>query len=213
MNGGYDWNDGHSSYANDPNAPNADIINGLPSPGISLAFLSVPGATGGSGALAGGKAGYNVKSGQWVAGLETEIDWAHIAGCGTNVVANSGHTVFAIGPGVATSRLDTGTANEQVSLRWLSTIRARDGFALQNGVLLYATAGLAVGDVASQSSITTSSPFACLANPAWTGSSTTVKTGGVIGGGGEWAFTTIGPPRWSTFGTISVTSAIPLTSA
>lgn len=181
LNGGYGWNNGHSSYTNDPNAPNADIVNGLPGP-IALAFVPVPAATGGSGALAGGEAGCNVQSGQWVAGLETDIDWTHIAGSGSSVV-NSGQARFALEPNGFSNTFDTATANEQVSLRGLSTFRARGGFALQNSVLLFTTAGLAIGDVATQGSITELN-----VNGNWTGSSTVVKTGGVIGGGAEWAF-------------------------
>jgi outer membrane immunogenic protein len=78
------------------------------------------------------------------------------------------------------------TANEQVSLRWLSTIRARGGIALQDRVLLYATGGLAVGGVNSQGSVITEPgmPGAVI----WNGSNSTVKAGYVVGGGIEWAF-------------------------
>jgi outer membrane immunogenic protein len=186
LNGGYGWNSGRTSYQNDPNAPFADPINFVPDPfGFSEQYIQTPAHAGGSGALAGGGVGCNWQSQQWVVGVEADIDWAHISGSDTR----SAFGQFGTGTGgVYTSINNTGTANEQVSLRWLSTIRARAGFAVQDRILLYATAGLAVGDVATQGSVTTSSPFPGFANVAWTGSNATVKNGGVIGGGAEWAF-------------------------
>jgi outer membrane immunogenic protein len=195
VNGGYGWNDGRSEYSNDPNAPNPDIINGLPDPlGISvLSYFSTPPKAGGSGGLAGGGAGCSIQYQQWVVGLETDFDAAHISGSGTSVISNNGITQFAIGPQVFTSLLDTGTANEEVTLRWLSTIRARAGFAVQDRVMPYVTGGLAIGHIDTQGSITTSSPFPGFPSPGWVGSSSTVKAGGVIGGGIEWGFA----DRWS----------------
>lgn len=89
--------------------------------------------------------------------------------------------------GFYTSTNDTGTANERASVRWLSTVRARGGFALQQNLLLYGTGGFAFGGVSTQGSVTTSSPFPGFFNPAWSGSSSTVKVGGVLGAGLEWA--------------------------
>jgi outer membrane immunogenic protein len=186
VNGGYGWNSGHTTYRDDTNAPNADPINHVaPDPfGFTEQFIATPAATGGSGGLAGGGAGCDLQSQRWVLGIEADIDWAHISG--RNTTSTLGQ--FGVGPGAYTSINDTGTANEQVSLRWLSTFRARAGIAVQDRVLLFATGGFAVGDVNSQGSVTTSSPFPGFTNPAWTGSSSTVKAGGVVGAGIEWAF-------------------------
>jgi outer membrane immunogenic protein len=185
LNGGYGWNSGSTSYRNDPNAPFADPINFVPDPfGVPLQYVQTPSHTGGSGGLAGGGTGCNWQSQQWVVGAEADIDWAHISGTDTR----SAFGQFSTGPGgLYTSINNTVTANEQVSVRWLSTIRARVGFAVQDRILLFATGGLAVGSVNTQGSLTTSSPFPGLFNVAWTGSNSAVKTGGVIGGGAEWA--------------------------
>jgi len=191
VNGGYGWNNGHSSYTNDPNAPFADPINFVPDPfGVNVQYIATPSGTGGSGGLAGGGAGCNWQNQRWVVGAEADIDWAHISGSATR----SSFGQFSTGPGgLYTSINNTGTANEQVSLRWLSTFRARAGFAVQDHLLLYVTGGLAVGGINTQGSVTTSSPFAGFSNPAWTGSDSTVKAGGVVGGGTEWAFA----DRWT----------------
>ena len=194
VNGGYGWNSGSTSYQNDPNAPFADPINFVPDPfGFDEQYIPTPSGTDGSGGLAGGGAGCNWQIQQWVAGLEADIDWAHISGSDTS----SAFGQFSTGPGgIYTSIDNTGTANEQVTVRWLSTIRGRAGFAVQDRLMLYATGGVAIGGIDTQGSVTTSSPFPGFNNPAWTGSDSTVKAGGVIGGGAEWAFT----DRWTIKG-------------
>jgi outer membrane immunogenic protein len=184
VNAGYGWNSGNTRYI-DPNvAPNADPINF-----VGTLDLSIPTPRPrGSGWLGGGGAGCNWQSKQWVLGIEADIDAAHIFGSNTNSVFTGPLADFQTGPGVFTSINNTGTANEQISLRWLSTVRARAGVTVQERILLFATAGLAVGGVNTQGSVTTSSPFAFFVNPAWAGSNTTTKVGGVIGAGAEWAF-------------------------
>jgi outer membrane immunogenic protein len=192
LNGGYGWNSGRTSYQNDPNTSTADPINFIPDPflamfGASDAYIPTPTATHGSGGVFGGGGGCNWQTQRWVYGVEADVDWAHIAGSNTTSVF-SGPSGFGTGPGGGTSIDNTGTANEQVSLRWLATFRARAGFAVQDRLLLFVTGGVAVGGVNTQGSVTTSSPFPGFINPAWTGSDSTVKAGGVIGGGAEWAF-------------------------
>jgi outer membrane immunogenic protein len=186
INGGYGWNNGSTSYQNNPNAPFADPINFVPDPfGFTEQYIPTPSATGGRGGLAGGGAGCNWQSQQWVVGAEADVDWAHISGSDTR----SAFGQFSTGTGgIYTSINNTGTANEQVLLRSLSTIRARVGWTAQDRILLYVTGGVAIGDISTQGSVTTSSPFSGFSNPAWTGSNSTVKAGGVFGGGAEWAF-------------------------
>src|SRR5207249_504288 len=54
-----------------------------------------------NGGLAGGTIGYNYQIGQWVLGLEGDLDWAHIAGSATPL----------------------GAVNYDSYLGWLSTVR------------------------------------------------------------------------------------------
>jgi outer membrane immunogenic protein len=76
-----------------------------------------------NGGLIGGTLGVNAQTGQFVFGLEGDVDWANLSGS------------------VTCAGLTCQTSND-----WLSTFRGRVGYAF-NRVLLYGTAGGAVGDV------------------------------------------------------------------
>lgn len=78
-----------------------------------------------SGGLVGGTAGYNWQFGQWVLGLEGDMDWSNIRGSAT------------CGGGITTCE----TRND-----WLGTVRGRVGYAFDR-FLPYVTGGLAVGGV------------------------------------------------------------------
>jgi outer membrane immunogenic protein len=71
------------------------------------------------GALAGGTVGYNHQIGQFVVGLEADGAWSGIEG---------------------------DDAGFETSIDWLSTVRGRVGFALDN-FLIYGTGGAAIGEV------------------------------------------------------------------
>ncbi len=89
-----------------------------------------------SGGLVGGTVGYNYQFGQWVSGLEGDIDWADINGSTNNACA----------PGCKTSD------------SWLATARGRFGYAADR-FLPFVTAGAAFGDIrASSPGFVSSSP-------------------------------------------------------
>jgi outer membrane immunogenic protein len=95
------------------------------------------------GGLVGGTLGYNLQTGNWVWGIEGDIDWADIKGSN-------------IGTGVCTTNAGCETRN-----RWLGTIRGRVGYAFDRW-LPYFTGGGAFGDVKMQQSngnATTATPF------------------------------------------------------
>src|SRR5262245_28160196 len=77
-----------------------------------------------SGGLVGGTIGYNWQAGNWVYGIEGDIDWADI----------SGSTTFACPVGCQTSNT------------WLGTARGRIGYAYDR-FLPYVTGGVAFGDI------------------------------------------------------------------
>jgi len=79
-----------------------------------------------NGGLVGGTLGYNYQVGQWVFGLEGDVDWADI----------SGSTSSGICAGLSCS-----TKND-----WLATARGRVGYAFDR-FLPYVTGGGAFGDV------------------------------------------------------------------
>lgn len=220
VNGGYGWNSGSSSY-NDANAT-GDPINFVPAPFSifgtpKLSFIPTPSSTGGSGGLVGGTGGCNLQSRQWVVGVEADLDWAHISGT-SSTSANSGPGQFAIGAanvpplGVGFTLSGTnalGTATEQNTLQWFSTVRARGGVLVSDRLLVFATGGLALGGINSQGSVNIYNNFVSgltLTN-VWSGSTTSTRLGGVIGGGLEWALwdrTTVKAEYlWYTFGNVS----------
>jgi outer membrane immunogenic protein len=123
-----------------------------------------------SGGLAGGTAGYNYQMGQWVFGMEADLDWSNINGTFT--------TVFAV-PGV------TATAALSSRLNWLDTVRVRAGWAWDRA-LLYGTAGAAYGGLTATAAASFAVPgFAAAATVA----DTQTRFGWTAGGGVEYAFT------------------------
>ena len=92
-----------------------------------------------SGGLIGGTVGYNRQFGQFVAGVEGDLDWANIQG--------GGICTFAC----------------QTTDKWLGTVRGRLGYAIDRW-LPYVTGGLAFGNFQAQSNLGTSSTT----NAGWT---------------------------------------------
>jgi outer membrane immunogenic protein len=83
-----------------------------------------------TGGLVGGQLGYNWQFGQFVWGLEGDIDWADIKGNSGLCAAN-----------LCQTRTD-----------WLSTVRGRVGYAFDR-VLPYFTGGLAMGNIRTPNAI------------------------------------------------------------
>ncbi len=109
------------------------LIAGAPDTSINL-----------KGALIGGQVGYNYQlSNGLVLGAVADLSWSSVKG-----------TTCVEGRGCDGSFDDSYSKG---SLSWLSTVRAKGGFALSNDVLLYATGGLAMaGGKASISYLTSS---------------------------------------------------------
>lgn len=144
VNAGYGWNtqDNHNYF---------DPIYGYSSGGSDGGFIG------------GGQIGYNYQMGQFVIGLETDIQYADIGG-GRGYYGQAFY----------------GDSNDGA---WFGTVRARAGFAIDRA-LVYATAGFAYGDIASGSSSYYDPSIGYLY-----GSSSGTNTGWTIGGGVEYAFT------------------------
>ncbi len=88
-----------------------------------------------NGGLVGGTLGANFQTGDWVFGIEADVDWADIRG---SSVAGCG-TLTTVGTIV-------GTTTCQTKSDWLGTVRGRVGYAFDR-VLVYGTAGGAFGNV------------------------------------------------------------------
>jgi len=118
-----------------------------------------------SGVIGGGQIGYNWQSGNWVPGLEADFQGSGIRGTGT----------FVCPAGVCsvTGLPVTETLTEK--LQWFGTARGRLGYTVTPTVLLYATGGLAYGEIATSGVI---------ADPTYL-SNNTLKAGWTAGGGIE----------------------------
>ncbi len=100
------------------------------------------------GIIGGGQIGYNWQNGNWVLGIEADIQ-------GTSEQASTGltgiGTISIPGVGLFT---DTGTLNISEKLRWLGTVRGRLGVTVSPNWLLYATGGLAYGGLDTDTTLT-----------------------------------------------------------
>ncbi len=117
-----------------------------------------------SGALAGVNAGYNWQSGSLVYGLEADI---------------------ALAGASKTAAFSYGKYRRSSKLSGFGTLRARAGVAVTDTTLLYATGGLALGQLQTA--------FGC--NTFWCGTAATssLRVGWTLGAGVEYAVT----PNWT----------------
>jgi outer membrane immunogenic protein len=108
-----------------------------------------------NGVLGGAQIGYNSQMQNWVVGLEADFQ-------GTGQSSNHPLTCPA---GICTGAVLPVTMRQQ--LDFFGTVRVRAGFAIVPTVLLYGTAGLAYGQVDSNSTLV-GSTRAQNYNPGWT---------------------------------------------
>jgi outer membrane immunogenic protein len=126
--------------------------------------------TGGDGFIGGAQIGFNYQFGLFVAGVEADLQYV-----------DSGKRSTFVGAPVLGTQLATSAESE---LEYLGTVRARLGVAFDR-VLVYATGGLAYGDVSLNASVNGVQVPAV----AWNGSTSDIQVGYTIGGGVEYAFT------------------------
>jgi outer membrane immunogenic protein len=115
-----------------------------------------------NGPLVGGTVGVNFQTGQFVFGVEADIDWSDINGSTTNATT-----------------CGTDTCTFQTRNDWLGTVRGRVGYAFDR-LLIYATAGGAYGDIKGTFTDVTT-PF--------TASASNAQFGWTAGGGVEYGIT------------------------
>ena len=94
------------------------------------------------GILGGGQVGYNWQSGNWVTGFEADIQGTGQRGSGT-IFCPAG--VCAVLPV---------TASITEKLDWFGTVRGRLGWTVTPEMMIYATGGLAYGELNDGGSIT-----------------------------------------------------------
>lgn len=109
--------------------------------------------------------GYNVRTGQWLLGLEADLDYFRSAG------TQSATGLFV--PGL------TATLTSSVSTDWMFTLRPRVGL-IRNNWLVYGTGGLAVTRLKASWSFLTSN-----GDTSETASVSATRAGWIVGGGVE----------------------------
>jgi len=142
--------------------------------------------------MPGGQIGYNQQFGSWLAGVEVDFSWSDVHASG---VVNTGPVPIVV-PGFPVNTVLVTTAGN-IKMKDFGTVRGRLGFLPTPTWLLYATGGLAWGQVESNASLaeTITGPcFAttCVFNPGF-GSVSSWRTGWTVGGGAEWMFA----PDWT----------------
>jgi outer membrane immunogenic protein len=100
------------------------------------------------GVIGGGQLGYNWQTGNWVYGLEADIDGTGERGS-TNLYGTG--TTSIPGVGLFTT---SGTLAITEKLNWLGTVRGRLGLTASPNWLLYATGGLAYGGLDTDTTLT-----------------------------------------------------------
>jgi outer membrane immunogenic protein len=133
-------------------------------------------STNADGFIGGAQAGYNWQTGAFVFGVEADISFSGMRGSSRRepLTANNGVIIL-------TSFQDVTT-----DMDWFGTARLRAGFTVAPQLLLYATGGLAFGQVDDTVFTTYIAGFPAASYP---GSSSDTRVGWTLGGGAEWALT------------------------
>lgn len=176
VNVGYGWGTDHTVLTTDTDGAPGGPFSALLNQANNVAAKP-------AGIIGGAQAGYNWQQGRTLVGVEADVS-------GTDIHSSSDFS----GP-VGVTRF----VHSDQRLEWLATLRGRIGFLATEQFLLYATGGLAVGQVNTNASLTTTVPNnvpACLAaniGVCFGTSDRSTRIGWTAGAGGEFAFS----PNWS----------------
>jgi outer membrane immunogenic protein len=146
-------------------SPNGAFLKSFP-------FLAKSGNFNNTASTIGGQAGYNYQVSRAVFGLETDLNY-------DSSQASISTTSFGQTPGVYATHLMS------QELDWFGTLRGRIGYTPVDRLLIYATGGLAYGDVESSSYM--QAVLSRLIAGSATGSSSGVQIGWTAGAGAEYA--------------------------
>jgi outer membrane immunogenic protein len=124
----YDWSGFYVGVFGGGGFGNHNVNNAL---GSSSTFTNFTANYSSQGGVAGGEAGYNWQSGNYVVGIEADGFWSGIKG-NDSAAINAGS--FAI------------TSVDADNLRWGGTLRARGGFTIDRWLMFF-TGGWAFGDL------------------------------------------------------------------
>ena len=175
-NAGYSWGRSDSTLNYFNTATGAAIV---PPPGsITGARFDM------NGAIAGGQIGYNWQNGSWVWGVEADAQWSDEKGranllCSATLIGGPCLPGLTFLPAGVTG---TNVALDQ-SLEWFGTARLRGGWLASPRVLLYATGGLAYGEIKTTATLSGATPAGVLVSS--TGSTSDIRVGWTVGAGIE----------------------------
>jgi outer membrane immunogenic protein len=114
-----------------------------------------------NGWIGGTQIGYNFQFGNWLAGIETDLQASGEKGDFNQGVASSIAGTCCTSSSLVIS--ETSAASYEAKISWFGTVRGRFGWA-SNGLLLYGTGGLAYGRVNLSGTTTLSGTITCVAN-------------------------------------------------
>jgi outer membrane immunogenic protein len=129
-----------------------------------------------TGFTGGVQAGYNWQAGVWVWGVEADINYL------------DGRQTNSFNRALVAPLTGNFIHSQSDRMEWFGTFRGRVGWTASPAFLLYATGGLAYGQVRSASNFL----FTAGAD-AYAGSTDTTRVGYTVGAGGEYKFS----PNWS----------------
>lgn len=177
-NGGYSWGRSRTDVSYYNTATGAAIAP--PAGSITNASFDM------NGGIAGGQAGYNWQSANWVYGLEGDLQWSGERGSAGYSCAAVAIVAGACLPGltflpVAAAGGTTLTIDQH--LQWFGTLRGRVGILATPKVLFYGTGGLAFGEIKTTGTLTGFTPAGVAV--ASIGSSSTTRAGWTVGVGVE----------------------------
>ncbi|MVT53395.1 outer membrane beta-barrel protein [Bradyrhizobium yuanmingense] len=177
-NGGYSWGRSRTDVTYTNTATGAVIVP--PAGSVTSASFDM------NGAVAGGQAGYNWQSTNWVFGIEGDLNWSDEKGrAGFNCAPTSlaggacvpGLTFLPPGAAVGT------TLTLDQHLQWFGTVRGRVGILATPKVLFYGTGGVAFGEIKTTGTISGFTPAGVAV--ASTSSSSDTRVGWTVGAGVE----------------------------
>ncbi|MCK1452474.1 porin family protein [Bradyrhizobium sp. 35] len=177
-NGGYSWGRSRTDVSYFNSATGAAIAP--PAGSITNASFDM------NGGIAGGQAGYNWQSANWVYGIEGDLQWSGEKGSAGFNCAPTGPAGGACLPGLtflpAGSAAGTSLSINQ-HLQWFGTVRGRVGILATPKVLFYGTGGLAFGEIKTTGTMSGFTPAGVAVGSV--GSNSTTRAGWTAGVGVE----------------------------
>ena len=163
-----------TSYSSDPSFASS---GGLFAPALTTGTLASSSSQDGAGVLGGVIAGYNWQLSSLVYGIEGDWSWTGV------------RPTSSISP-VPAFAFPTLTTITETRTDWLATVRGRIGFLATPQTLLFATGGLAVGEIrASTNIIPSGGTSSCATNFFCSnGNTSSTRVGWTVGAGVEQAF-------------------------